>query len=213
MNDLLIKICGLTSASNISEVLVQRPDLIGLIFYPPSKRFVVGKLNPEEVIGLEGDVKKVGVFVNAPIGEIQKRIEEYGLDMVQLHGDEAPGLCHEVRESGCEVIKAFGIGEDFDFEQCLEYQSCCKYFLFDTGSSSRGGSGRKFNWELLRNYHLNHPYFLSGGISPGDAPDIRMLNFPGLAGVDLNSRFETAPGIKSIDKLASFIHHIRRTES
>ena len=197
----------------ITRVLELDPELIGFIFYPPSPRYMVGRLSPEEVSGLPGKIIKTGVFVNASVEEIKRAVDDYRLDMVQLHGEESPATCRILNESGHEVIKAFSIGENVDFEAYKEYIPYCKFFLFDTVTIGKGGSGRKFNWDILKNYTLDQPWFLSGGIAMEDAFDIAGPKYPGLAGVDLNSRFEISPGIKDTEKLRTFIQEIRRSQS
>lgn len=210
MNKIKIKICGLTNEQNIRDVLELKPDMIGFIFYPPSPRFVEGKISAGQIAGLHTDFLKTGVFVNEPVRKIFQAVENYQLDFVQMHGEEDPEDCLYFQQLGIGVIKAFNIGRSFDFKLCEPYIPFCKYFLFDTGSASRGGSGTKFEWDLLKNYHLGHPFFLSGGIGPEDVSTIRLLNYPDLVGLDLNSRFELAPGLKDIDKLNVFIQEIRR---
>ena len=129
---------------------------------------------------------------------------------MQLHGNESPEMCRELNASGIKVIKSFGISESFNFEVLNRYLPSCEFFLFDTPSAGFGGSGFRFNWEILKKYDLGHPFLLSGGISPEDAGRIRELSFLSFTGVDINSRFETEPGLKDIQLLKNFITIIRR---
>jgi len=205
-----IKVCGLSSEDNIKEVVGLEPDLIGFIFYPPSPRYVVDKVDPLKLTGLGDNVLKTGVFVNADFYEISGIFWKYNLDIVQLHGDESPALCEQLKDTGIKTIKAFSLHEEFDFEIMMDYIPYCKYFLFDTQTKYRGGSGKKFNWEIIRKYELGHPFFLSGGIAPGDAREILSITHPSLAGVDVNSRFEKSPGIKDIGKLKQFFNDLKK---
>jgi len=208
---LKIKICGLTQPDNIASVSALKPDLEGFIFYPASPRYMEDKLKPEDILSIPGNIKKTGVFVNADFYEIYGIHWKYNLDFVQLHGDEGPNLCRQLHESGMEIIKAFSLHEGFDFGKLTDYIDSCRYFLFDTQTQLRGGSGRKFNWEIIRDYNLGHPFFLSGGIGPHDVEEVKKIGHPSLAGVDVNSRFETEPGIKDVSRLEKFINEIRST--
>jgi len=204
-----IKVCGLTLKENIHDVAGLGPDLMGLIFYPRSPRYVVGKLEPFDLAGLPAGVLKAGVFVNADIKEMIAIFRKYDLDLLQLHGDESPELCKELKDKGIQIIKAFNLYEGFNFASVNDYIPFCRYLLFDTHSGQKGGSGRKFNWKIISDYTLDHPFFLSGGIAPGDAGELLSFHHPSLAGVDVNSRFENSPGIKDIGKLKVFINELR----
>src|SRR5690606_17178388 len=139
------------------------PDYIGFICYPWSSRFV-GDRYETWVAGMS-DVKKTGVFIDAPIREVKISIKCYGFQALQLHGSETPAYCAELTDSGVEIIKAFGIGEQFDWTTLDAYETVVDHFLFDTKSPQHGGTGKRFNWALLEHYTGNKPYFLSGGIS------------------------------------------------
>jgi len=129
--------------------------------------------------------------------------------MIQLHGVESPFSCLQLKSSGMIVVKAFSIGEKFNFENLFKYMPGCDYFLFDTKSETPGGSGKKFNWNILEGYSLDKPFFLSGGIGPEDAGLIKTLSNRGLFAVDINSRFETVPGIKDPVVVKTFIEEIK----
>lgn len=206
---LKIKICGMREPENILGVANLKPDLMGFIFYPGSPRYAGETLKPENLICLPEQIKRVGVFVNSDSEKIAGAILRYSLDIVQLHGNESPEMCGRLTEKGISVIKAFNITEDSDFEACEMYTNCTKYFLFDTFTSKYGGSGKKFNWELLEKYNLVHPFFLSGGIAQGDISKIQKITNPAFYGIDLNSRFEVKPGLKNITMLKEFISGIR----
>lgn len=200
-----IKVCGNTDKNNLIQVCALNPEYIGFIFYPYSKRFVK---NPNLTDLVDCKAKRVGVFVNASEEIIIEKINSYDLDYVQLHGDETPGFCAKINEIK-PVFKVFQINKEFNFTQVNDYISSCYKFLFDTSSSSYGGSGKKFDWNLLSAYTLEKSFILSGGIGPEDAKTILEIDHPQLSGVDLNSGFEISPGIKDIEALKLFFRQMR----
>jgi phosphoribosylanthranilate isomerase len=206
---LMIKICGMREPKNMLEVANLKPDLMGFIFYPASPRYAAKILNPEIFTGFPADIRKVGVFVNTGVDKINETIRKYSLDMVQLHGDESPETCRRLSEAGIYVIKAFNINDSTGFKSCAEYIPYTNYFLFDASTSKYGGSGNKFDWKILDKYELGHPFFLSGGIAPGDVCNILEITNPAFYGIDLNSRFEVKAGLKDIKTLKKFVYNIR----
>jgi phosphoribosylanthranilate isomerase len=207
---MLIKICGIKYRDNLQEIIKLKPDFLGFNFYPVSPRFIDKNLTPGDLAVIPRSIRKAGIFVNQDEYEVSGIKWKYGLDYVQLHGNESPEMCRELNSTGIKVIKSFGISENFDFNKLTEYLPCCDYFIFDTPSARFGGTGFSFNWYLLDKYDLGHPFLLSGGIGPQDAERIRNLSFLSLAGIDINSRFETEPGRKDIQSLKIFINAIRR---
>lgn len=197
---MLIKVCGLTAPNQVTEIS-KKVDFVGFIFYPKSKRFI-GHSIPSH------GAKKTGVFVNEPLRTILDIARYEKLDAVQLHGSERPEYCAAL-EGQVTVFKAFGIHDDFDFSILEDYVDHVDFFLFDTKTPQHGGSGKQFNWEKLNDYNLKTPFFLSGGISPDSVEAIKNINHSALAGLDLNSRFETQPGIKDINILNTFIDAVR----
>ena len=194
---------------NISGVASSGPDFMGFIFYPKSSRHVGFDLSREELSMIPYSVKKVGVFVDEMPETMLTVATKLDLYAVQLHGSESPGLCHLMQSRGLTVIKAFALNESFDFTVLSKYQGNCDYFLFDTKSNLPGGSGQKFNWQLLDNYRLDTPFFLSGGIGMDDLNAIREFNHPLLFGIDINSSFEISPALKDVDKVKKFILEVR----
>lgn len=203
---MLIKICGLRD--NYSDVAALNPDFAGLIFYQKSPRFVELSQSPELKQRL-ADVKKVGVFVNADKDYILSKASEYNLDLVQLHGNESPEFCAEIRKI-IPVIKAFGISSESDLKTADSYAQYVDYLLFDTKTKGYGGSGVKFDWQMLQNVNISQKFLLSGGISLEDLEYIKALRINNLVGVDLNSRFEDAPGLKNIEKLKQALNIVRK---
>jgi len=213
MNELKIKVCGMHDPENILGVVAALPDYLGFIFYPKSKRFVGFEPSPEVLAKIPVSVKKVGVFVDESPEKVLEISEKWNLDVVQLHGQETPEYCLQIRNSGIIVFKAFSVDEQFDFKSLENYSGVCDYFLFDTKGRLPGGTGQKFNWQLLESYKLNVPFFLSGGIDPDDLNTIREFIHPQLFGIDINSGFEVGPALKDVEKVKKFIAEIRSKEN
>jgi phosphoribosylanthranilate isomerase len=204
-----IKICGITDSFNAREIAEAKPDYMGFIFSRESSRYVEPVQEMTLFNNIPANIKRVGVFLNEDNHTILDLSNRTGLDVVQLHGNESASSCRELRSSGLIIIKAFSIDNDFRFESLNKYIPVCDYFLFDTKSEKAGGSGRKFNWEKLWEYTLDKPFFLSGGIGPGDTETIKSIENRGFYAVDVNSRFETATGIKDVDMVKTFIKEIK----
>lgn len=204
-----LKICGLKQSENIREINELRPDFMGFIFYPKSKRFVEMKSIEEVFRNIDAQITKTAVFVNESVEYMQNILKNYGFNAAQLHGNEKPGTALELKKMGYLLIKAFSINDNFNFELPHQFEGVCDYFLFDTATKQYGGSGKKFNWDLLENYQGQTPFLLSGGISLNDVREIKMLQHPLMAGIDVNSGFEIEPGLKDIDLLKKFIKEIR----
>ena len=186
-------------ADNIHEVEALGVDWLGLIFWPKSSRYV-----SERPDYLPQHAKRVGVFVDETLDTVKKKAEDYALDLIQLHGSESPDYIRALKAS-CSIIKAFSIATADDLEQTKDYEGLVDYFLFDTKGPSVGGNGVQFNWDVLKDYHGQTPFLLSGGIGPDDAERIQAFHHPQCIGIDLNSRFELSPGLKDINKLKQFI--------
>jgi phosphoribosylanthranilate isomerase len=207
---LKIKVCGMKEAENLVKVCGLDPDFVGYIFFRGSSRYV-GVKPDEALFSIPGDtVSRVGVFVNEPILSVRKIVKSGWLDVVQLHGSETPEYCKALVNEGIHVIKAIGPGHLDSMKSLEDYYGVVHYFLFDTSGEGRGGTGEKFDWSLLEKYVLPVPFLLSGGIGPGDGPAIRKLDHLLLRGVDVNSRFEEAPGRKNIELLTGFMKEIRK---
>jgi len=204
-----IKVCGMRQPNNIEKLVALQPDYIGFIFYKPSPRYVGEQLTKDAIAAIPDSIQKVGVFVNAPEREMDEARIRYNLDVIQLHGDESPELCFIMKQTGVRVMKVFRVDEQFEFAHTRRYEDYCDFFLFDTATKAYGGSGHKFNWQLLENYNNARPVFLSGGIGPADVDDILHLKGLNLKGIDVNSKFETEPGLKDTERLKSFMEQVR----
>lgn len=203
------KVCGLNDRENAAAVGRLHPDFMGFIFYSGSPRYVGDRAAPELFEAAGSGTRRVGVFVNEGLSAIGQTCRRYRLDFAQLHGSESPELCAELRRRGIGVIKAFGIGESPEFHRLEAFEEVVDYFLFDYKSAGYGGSGRSFDWNLLQDYPGVKPYFLSGGLT---MPGIRKLNpdqLPGLFAIDVNSGFESAPGLKNIAALEELSFFLR----
>ena len=189
-------------AENIREVEALGIDLMGFIFWPKSKRYV-----SEKPAYLPQKCKRVGVFVDEDIDQVKRIAEDFALDFIQLHGSESPAYIFQL--GGLHVIKAFNIATAEDLELTKPYDGLVDYFLFDTKATLPGGSGQQFDWNVLEAYDGATPFLLSGGIGPDDAERVKSYYHPKCAGIDLNSRFEIAPGLKDVNTMRSFIREIR----
>ncbi|MBI5856804.1 MAG: phosphoribosylanthranilate isomerase [Sphingobacteriales bacterium] len=200
-----IKVCGITEMKQLQQLDGLDIDFAGLIFYKDSPRYIGDKISKSELKKADFDLKKVGVFVNPEMIDVLDAIDDYGLEVVQLHGDESPEMCGDL-SSEVEVIKAFRIGGDENIDELVApYDAVCDYYLFDKATDySIGGTGQQFDWNVLNKAKVEKPFFLSGGISVEDAARIKAFKHPDLFGVDINSRFESAPGIKDMSKVLQF---------
>ena len=195
---------------NIREVSSLHPDFMGFIFYSNSPRFV-GRLDVNTLGALPTAIKKTGVFVNENLENILTAISKYNLDAVQLHGADNKKLCRKIcQEAKTMVIKVFPIMDASNFRVTGDYEAVADYFLFDTKTDLYGGSGQKFNWNILQEYKGNKPFLLSGGIGADDVKALRAIEHPLLAGVDLNSKFELKPGLKNVALLKQFIDELKK---
>ena len=197
-----IKVCGMRDVQNIRALVQLHPDYIGLIFYSGSKRFV-NKMDAQALMEVPEDIKLTGVFVNEDLEAVLQKIKIYNLKAVQLHGDESPEYCRSLGDQvkTIEIIKAFGIDDNFDFSALEPYLPVVDFFLFDTKTAGHGGSGKAFNWDVLNKYPYQKSYFLSGGIGVENLDEVLAISDERLHALDLNSRFEVEPGLKDISKL------------
>lgn len=233
---MIIKVCGMRDAQNIRDVASLDIDMMGFNFWPKSKRFVrmissqagiLPDYSPERLdyaVNADGTrhfvfpkrIKRVGVFVDEMPQTIVAYVYNYALDYIQLHGSELPVVIENLRHTlvpdivkDIKFIKAFGISTAADLEQTKAYEGVADLFLFDYKTPEKGGSGKHFDWSVLDAYQGKTPFLLSGGIGPEDAEEIRNLHHPMFAGVDVNSRFETEPAMKDVEKLRMFVNALK----
>lgn len=206
-----IKICGMRELENVHQLVEDvRPDWMGLIFYSKSPRFV-----PDESgLALSNlPISKVGVFVNESEAEILRKVELFGLQAIQLHGQESIEFVERLsKKISLEIWKVISVKEEIEWKSLQGYLPFVSKFLFDTASPKHGGTGRKFDWSILETYPFDKGFLLSGGIDENSWNEITAFasQNPLMQGVDLNSKFEDSPGLKNIEKLKNFIQHIPR---
>lgn len=237
---MVIKVCGMRDARNIREVSQLGVDMIGMIFYPKSPRYVEMQSShagiipdyAKEDIGASdtsedtsGNSSKdssktparVGVFVDDMVQNIVTRVVNYHLDYVQLHGNEPREMCENLRATldpdirpGIKIIKAISVSDASDIQKYKEYVGAVDLFLFDTKCKTVGGSGQQFDWQVLEQYDGEVPFLLSGGIGPDDASRLHAFHHPKCIGIDLNSRFEIEPGVKDVEMLKGFFLKVKK---
>lgn len=213
-------------AQNIREVSQLGVDMIGMVFYPKSPRYVEMQSSHAGIIPdyAKEDINikssktpaRVGVFVDDMVQNIVTRVVNYHLDYVQLHGNEPREMCENLRltldpdiRPGIKIIKAISVSDASDIQKYKEYVGAVDLFLFDTKCKTVGGSGKQFDWQVLEQYDGEVPFLLSGGIGPDDAPRLHAFHHPKCIGIDLNSRFEIEPGVKDIEKLKGFLNEMQ----
>ncbi|MDN4166445.1 phosphoribosylanthranilate isomerase [Cytophagales bacterium LB-30] len=210
MKKLQWKVCGMREPDNIFALAALAPDYMGFIFYEKSPRYVREYLNAESISQLPASIKRTGVFVNASVAQVMEDIRQFGLQAVQLHGDESPEYCHLIRSLGLEVIKAFPVNDMTNFKELEAYYPVIDYVLFDTASASRGGSGQRFDWRILKNYSQQLPFFLSGGIDVNALQEIEQINDLNLYAIDINSKVEIKPGLKDLERVQEIQKFVNR---
>ncbi|WP_350291172.1 phosphoribosylanthranilate isomerase [uncultured Croceitalea sp.] len=202
-DSLKLKVCGMNN--NTSQVAALKPDYLGFIFWEPSKRYFKG-----DMPSVPHSIKKIGVFVDASIQEIKHLVKQFKLLYAQLHGNENPAFCDELKKQvpHLKIIKVFSIKDNFDFKQLMQFEDVCDFYLFDTKGKLPGGNGYTFNWSVLKNYPSTKPYFLSGGIGLDKIATLKEFKKRPESqychAIDVNSKFELAPGLKDIEKLKEF---------
>ena len=223
---------------NISQVAALGVDWIGMVFYAQSPRNVTmiptnagiipDRANAQCTLS-DVQYKRVGVFVDEMAQNIVTRVVNFRLDAVQLHGNESPTLIRNLRATlttsptpagadasvcppiapGLQIWKAISIGTADDLALCKKYEDCVDMFVFDTKTPDHGGSGHHFDWSILDAYDGPLPFLLSGGIAPDDAAAIKAFRHPRFVGIDINSRFETAPAMKDVGLIEDFIARLQ----
>ena len=208
-----VKVCGITQEEQLNALPEVGATFAGFIFYPKSPRYVLRHMTTSQ-IKKENNINKVGVFVNASMDEVLQMVDECRLHMVQLHGDETPRFCEKIADY-ISVVKAFRVSETENLGwRIKEYMDVCDMFMFDTEGAGYGGTGKKFNWDTLDNIEVGKPYFLSGGIEPGDVDKLKSFSLQpaakGLFAIDINSKFEVVPGVKNMELIKSFTEQLNK---
>lgn len=206
-----VKVCGITQVEQLTILPEVGATFAGLIFYPKSPRYVLRHMTTSQV-KKENNINKVGVFVNAAIADVLQMVDECRLHMVQLHGDETARYCEKIADY-ISVVKAFRISDTDNIGwRIRDYMDVCDMFMFDTEGAGYGGTGKKFSWDKLQGVAAGKPYFLSGGIEPGDVEKLKEFETrpeaKALFAIDINSRFELMPGVKDMELIKKFIQQL-----
>lgn len=208
-------------ADNIRDISALGVDMIGLIFYPPSPRYVQqfssgAGIIPDYAPDMGKTPLRVGVFVDDMPQNIVTRVYNYKLDYIQLHGNEPRETLENLRATidpdinpNIKIIKAISVSSAEDIKKYKEYVGAADLFLFDTKCKTVGGSGEQFDWQVLEQYDGETPFLLSGGIGPDDAERVKSFHHPQCIGIDLNSKFEIEPALKDVEKLKDFLEKLR----
>lgn len=209
-------------ADNIRDISALGVDMIGLIFYPPSPRYVQqfssgAGIIPDYAPDMGKTPLRVGVFVDDMPQNIVTRVYNYKLDYIQLHGNEPRETLENLRATidpdikpKIKIIKAISVSSAEDIKKYKEYVGAADLFLFDTKCKTVGGSGERFDWQVLQAYDGDVPFLLSGGIGPDDAERIKNFHHPKCIGIDLNSKFEIEPALKDVEKLKQFLVKVKK---
>jgi phosphoribosylanthranilate isomerase len=210
---LRVKVCGMTDIEQVNQLDALGIEFCGFIFYPKSPRYIFRHAPAADLKRIKGNINKVGVFVNAYAEDVVRIVDDCGLYLVQLHGDESPKECEKI-SSYVTTIKAFRLTDsDNILWKIKDYSDVVDMFLFDTEGVGYGGTGKKFDWNVLRGLNIRKPFFLSGGIQPEDAGKLKEFTGDPVAkdlfSVDINSKFEIAPGIKDMNKVRQFVTQLK----
>jgi phosphoribosylanthranilate isomerase len=207
-----VKVCGMTQLDQVDRLAEMGATFAGFIFYPKSPRYVLRHMTTTQ-LKKENNINKVGVFVNASVEEVLLMVDECRLHIVQLHGDEPPKYCERIADY-VSVVKAFRLSDNDSIEWMIKpYMDVCDMFMFDTMGAGYGGTGKKFDWNILKGSNIGKPFFLSGGIQPEDTADLKAFAADPVAralfAIDINSRFESSPGIKDMHKVETFLKEMK----
>jgi len=207
---MIIKVCGIGEIENVKQIAALDIDMIGFNFYKPSSRYISVEQAKMLASKVRSGISKVGVFVNEELNHVRSVYDQVELDYAQLHGDESLAYCNELSKT-CKVIKVFRVDDDFDMSVVYPFETCSAYFLFDTKTKLFGGSGKEFNWEILKAYKGATPFLLSGGIGPESAEAVHNWTHDAYVGVDINSKFEVKPAIKNVAEVNQFAETIKES--
>ncbi len=203
-----IKVCGLTNVNQVRQLNELGIEFAGFNFYPRSPRYVYKSMPATTIKKIRGKINKVGIFVNEDPDELLRTVDECGLYLVQLHGDESPKYCEKIANY-ISIIKVFRLSDNDNVEwKIKDYYEVADMFMFDTESPKYGGGGKKFDWKLLKDVEIKKPFFLAGGIGPNDIEELKIFEKEKVAkdlfAIDINSKFEVAPGVKDIELIKTF---------
>ena len=206
-----VKVCGMTQRNQVDQLPDLGATFAGFIFYPKSPRYVFRHMTSSQLKRINS-INKVGVFVNASVEEVLLMVDECRLHMVQLHGDESPKYCERI-SNYVSVVKAFRLSDDDSIKWMTDpFMDVSDMFMFDTTGAGYGGTGKKFDWNMLKGHDIGKPFFLSGGIQPDDIHALKEFAAEPVAkelfAIYINSKFESSPGVKEMDKVGKFIREL-----
>ena len=207
-----VKICGITNLEDARFAAGALADYLGFIFYEKSLRYIEPGAAGAIINWIEGP-EKVGVFVNQPLDEVNQIARETGLDLVQLHGNETLEYCQLIDKP---IIKVIHVTPDYDPDELKArvalYSEVAKYLLFDTKIEGLwGGTGQTFDWDILKEITGNVPFFLSGGLHPGNVKEAIETVHP--YAIDLSSGLEEKPGLKDFEKIEQLMDTLREIQT
>jgi phosphoribosylanthranilate isomerase len=207
---LAVKICGINSASAMRAAVSAGADYVGLMFYPPSPRYLAVAEAAELAVIVPKGIRRVGVFVDAPANVIEETLEDVALEVLQLHGSESPATVAAIRERfGLPVIRAVKLAKPGDLAVAQAFEDVADMILFDAKPPPEmiealpGGNALAFDWRLLAGYRGRRPWLLSGGLTAENLAEAVAIT--GAAMVDVSSGVETAPGAKDPALIKAFI--------
>jgi len=211
-----VKICGITDPESMTAAIESGADFVGLVFYPPSPRYVETPQAAYLASYVPKTVKKVGLFVNPTDELLQQILNEVPLDMLQLHGKERPERIQEIKDTfRLPVIKCISVAAKSDVDTAQKYEDAADWIMFDAKADPNvsqlpGGNGLAFDWTLLQQFRSKTPWFLAGGLTPENVREaIELLN-PNA--VDVSSGVERAPGEKDPGKIRDFLKLARSND-
>lgn len=201
-----IKICGITNKTDAVGAASLGVDMLGFVFYKKSKRYVEPAAAEDIINELPPGIGKAGVFVDEDKDEVLRIAVDAGLDILQFHGNESPEYCEYFRDK-YRTVKAFRLKDKNDLKKVNDYKT--DFYMFDTYKGDTiGGTGETFDWNLLKDFEILRPVFISGGLTPDNVD--RAIRELAPYGVDVSTGVEAAPGKKDIDKIKRFVENVRK---
>nr|WP_174783172.1 MULTISPECIES: phosphoribosylanthranilate isomerase [unclassified Dolichospermum] len=205
-----VKICGITQPEQSLAITSLGATALGFICVPSSPRYVSIAQIQAAIAPITPNIDKIGVFANTTISEISQIVKKSGLTGVQLHGDETPEFCHQLRQSlsQVEIIKAIRVHSLEHLQTTTHYTDYVDTLLLDAYHPQHlGGTGQTLDWLMLnQEFSPSLPWFLAGGLTPDNI--LTALSQINPHGIDLSSGVEHSPGNKDLDKVALLFQNL-----
>ena len=195
---MLTKLCGFTEKNSVQTAIAQKCDFLGFVFYPKSPRFITPKNARIISADVPLNIAKVAVIVDPTFEFLAEIAQDFLPDFFQFHGSETAEFLQKTRQKfpSIKIIKAFRISQAKDLTQVQDFTDFADFFLFDSKAENEfGGSGEKFNWEILRNFRSEKDWFLSGGINAENLDEA--IRITGARMIDVSSGIEKSRAVKS----------------